>query len=329
MTTAAGLMPPEQQTSLIVVRGNSGSGKSSVAKAIRDAYGRGVAIVGQDNIRRTILRDRDRPGTPNIGLIGQVARYSLDSGFHVVIEGILDARRYGSMLAGLRAAHRGPSHFYYLDISLDETIRRHASRPQASEFGPDDMRDWYLRLDLLPSVCERVIGEGSTLEQTMNVILAETGLLDAVVLRAEAAAKSDIGSWLELAAEVEPLFGPMPDLERHIRRAIDRDTAVVVRDPREVVLGAALLSADPRDRKIGWLAVRGQARRRGVGRVLMAEILRRSHVPGSLEAVTFGVGVPGGEPARSLYESVGFVPLETTLAGPAGTSRQRFILQRN
>jgi GNAT superfamily N-acetyltransferase len=329
MTMASDAMLPAQQTRLIVVRGNSGSGKSSVAKAIRDAYGRGVAIVGQDNIRRTILRDRDRPGTPNIGLIEQVARYSLDSGFHVVVEGILDARRYGSMLASLQAAHRGPSYFYYLDISLDETIRRHATRSQASEFGADDMRDWYLRLDLLPSVCERVIGEGSTLEQTVNVILTESGLLHAVVLRAEAAARSDIGSWLELAAEVEPLFGPMPDLETHIRRAIDRDTAVVVRDPREVVLGAALLSADPRDRKISWLAVRAQARRRGVGRLLMAEILRRSHVPGSLEVLTLGAGVPGGEPARSLYQSLGFVPLENPLAGPAGASRQRFVLQRN
>jgi ABC-type glutathione transport system ATPase component len=31
------------QTRLIVVRGNSGSGKSSVAKAIRSAYGDGIA----------------------------------------------------------------------------------------------------------------------------------------------------------------------------------------------------------------------------------------------------------------------------------------------
>src|SRR5215469_14698554 len=98
-------------TRLIVVRGNSGAGKSSVAKALRDAYGRGVAVVSQDNIRRTILRERDRPGTANIGLIDQITRYSLAHGFHVVVEGILDAGRYGKMLAGLRAAHPGPSHF--------------------------------------------------------------------------------------------------------------------------------------------------------------------------------------------------------------------------
>jgi ribosomal protein S18 acetylase RimI-like enzyme len=257
-----------------------------------------------------------------------VARYSLEHGFHVVVEGIMDAGRYGQMLAGLRAAHSGPSHFYYLDVSLDETIRRHATRAQAAEFTAEDMRDWYLRLDLLPSVPERVISESSALAETVDLILAESGLLGAVVLKAEAAAKSDIPSWLELAAEVEPLFGPMPSFESRIRRAIKRDTALVVRDPREVVLGAALVSADPRDRQIRWLAVRESARRRGVARILMTEIMQRWPAPCNLEVLTFAPDVAGAEPARGLYQSLGFLPQEPSLTEPAGTSRQRFVLQR-
>jgi predicted kinase len=270
------------QARLIVLRGNSGSGKSSVAKALRDAYGRGIAVVGQDNLRRTILRDRDRPGMANIGLIDLVARYSLEHGFHVVVEGILDSGRYGQMLAALRAAHQGPSHFYYLDVSLEETIRRHATRAQATEFTPDDMRDWYRRLDLMPAMSERVVGEDSSLAQTVDRILAETGLLQAVLLQAHPAAKSDIPSWLELAAEAEPLLGPSPRLEHRIRRGIKRDTALVVRDPKEVVLGAALLSANPLDRKIRWLAVRASASRQGVGGILMTEIMRRCPAPDSV-----------------------------------------------
>lgn len=320
---------PLERTRLIVVRGNSGSGKSSVAKCLRDAYGRGIAVVSQDNIRRVVLRDRDRPGTANIGLIDAVTRYSLEHGFHVVVEGILDASRYGPMLAGLARDHRGPSHFYYLDVPFDETVRRHATRPQAAEFGPDDMRDWYLRLDLLPSVAERVIGEDSTLEQTVELILATSGLLSAVVLKAESAAKSDIASWLELAAEVEPIFGPMPGLEARLRRAIELDTALVVRDPREVVLGAALLSARPGSRRIRWLAVRSGSRRRGIATILMAEIMRRWPAPGDLEVLTSGAQVADGEPARGLYQSLGFIPMEATLAGPGGTSRRGFVLQRN
>jgi predicted kinase len=37
-------------TRLIVLHGNSGSGKSTVATALREAYGRGVAWVSQDLI---------------------------------------------------------------------------------------------------------------------------------------------------------------------------------------------------------------------------------------------------------------------------------------
>ncbi len=81
------------QTRLIVVRGNSGSGKSAVAKALREAYGRGVAWVSQDLIRRIILKEKDRPAGVNIGLIDQVARYSLDNRYHVVLDGIFYADR--------------------------------------------------------------------------------------------------------------------------------------------------------------------------------------------------------------------------------------------
>ena len=61
-------------TRLVVIRGNSASGKSAVAGKIRARYGRGLAIVGQDNLRRVVLREHDIPGGTNIGLIDLVAR---------------------------------------------------------------------------------------------------------------------------------------------------------------------------------------------------------------------------------------------------------------
>lgn len=56
-------------TQLVLVRGNSGSGKSSIAQAVRDRYGRGLAIVEQDHLRRVLLRERDLPGG-NTALLG-------------------------------------------------------------------------------------------------------------------------------------------------------------------------------------------------------------------------------------------------------------------
>lgn len=168
-------------TRLIVIRGNSGSGKTTTAQAIRDAYGRGIALVGQDNIRRVILRDFDQPGRPNIGLIDQTARYALDHDYHVVVEGMLFADRYEDMLRRLRDDHRGRSSYFYMDVTLDQTLRRHATRPMVKEVTPDQLREWYRSRDLLASVPERIIDESSSLQQTVDTIMREADLIDTPV----------------------------------------------------------------------------------------------------------------------------------------------------
>jgi hypothetical protein len=168
------------QTRLIVLRGNSGSGKSTTAAALREACGRGVAWVSQDLIRRVILKEKDRPGGVNIGLTDQITRYSLDRGYHVVLDGIFYADHYEPMLAALDRDHLGLSRFYYLDVSMEETFRRHATRPQATDFGAEDMRGWYRPRDLLAGIRERVIPETSTLQQTTTLILDESQLPQSV-----------------------------------------------------------------------------------------------------------------------------------------------------
>ena len=82
-------------TRLIVLRGNSASGKSSVAAGLRERYGRGIALVSQDTLRRDVLRERDVPGAANIGLIDLTVRHALEHGFHTVLEGILYVAHYG------------------------------------------------------------------------------------------------------------------------------------------------------------------------------------------------------------------------------------------
>ncbi|GIH52324.1 protein-L-isoaspartate(D-aspartate) O-methyltransferase [Microbispora rosea] len=166
-------------TRLIVLRGNSGSGKTSVARAVRAAYGRGLALVGQDVVRRELLRERDVHDGVSIGLIDTIVRYSLDHGYHVLLEGILTAIRYGAMLQSLCRDHAGTSAFFYLDVSFPETLRRHDSRAQRSEFTPDQMREWYRERDLLPDGCETVIGEDSPLEASVRQVLRQARLTPA------------------------------------------------------------------------------------------------------------------------------------------------------
>ncbi|MFI5808492.1 AAA family ATPase [Streptomyces sp. NPDC051561] len=167
------------ETRLIVVRGNSASGKSSIAAGLREQFGRNLALVGQDNLRRIVLRERDRPGAANIGLIDMTARYALDAGFHTVVEGILYADRYAAMLEALVRDHRGISRCYYLDVSLQETLVRHASKPDLeylTQVTDEHLRAWYRERDLLPSGVETVIDASSGLDNTVKYILRETGL---------------------------------------------------------------------------------------------------------------------------------------------------------
>ncbi|MGA5823729.1 AAA family ATPase [Kitasatospora sp. NPDC094028] len=176
----AGAPVGNTETRLVVVRGNSASGKSSVAAGIRDRFGRGLAVVAQDNLRRTVLREQDRPGGANIGLIDTVARYALGAGYHVVIEGILCADHYGDMLTQLVDDHRGVTRCYYLDIPIDETLVRHASKTDpeylAAAVTEQDLRDWYREHDVLPGGIETVIGCDSTLRDTVERIMHETAL---------------------------------------------------------------------------------------------------------------------------------------------------------
>jgi hypothetical protein len=165
-----------EETRLILLRGNSASGKSSVAAGLRDRFGRGLALVEQDTLRRVVLRERDRPGAVNIGLIDTVARYALDAGYHVVVEGILYADHYGGMLGRLRADHRGPTHAYYLDVPFEETLARHATKPGLAGIGESELRSWYRPLDLLPGAVETVVDAASSRTATVERIMRETGL---------------------------------------------------------------------------------------------------------------------------------------------------------
>ncbi|GLY38817.1 hypothetical protein Amsp01_048410 [Amycolatopsis sp. NBRC 101858] len=175
--TAASKEPPtgptgSPHTRLVVLRGPSGAGKSTVAAAVRARLGRGVALVQQDVLRRVVLREHDVSGGLNIALIATVCRFSLDAGYHVILEGILSAARYGAMMCRLAADHRGRTCFFYLDVPFEETVRRHATRPQAGEFTPEDMRGWYGASGCLDVPGEQIISAASTVDASVTRIVS-------------------------------------------------------------------------------------------------------------------------------------------------------------
>lgn len=83
---------------LIIIRGNSGSGKSTTAKLLQKELGYGTMLVPQDVVRREILRVKDTPGNPSIQLIKDLVMHGQSIGYDVIVEGILVRKRYGKML---------------------------------------------------------------------------------------------------------------------------------------------------------------------------------------------------------------------------------------
>lgn len=161
-------------TGLVVLRGNSGSGKSTVAHALQDRLPRRLAVVGQDVLRRGVLRVPDEPDNPAVGLVDVVARYALGRGMHVVIEGIMPGRLYGSMLTSLAADHAGTTRFFRFDLPFDETLRRHDGRG-CQDFGEPELRRWWRDDDALRGCDERTIGPEHDLDAVVHLIATTMG----------------------------------------------------------------------------------------------------------------------------------------------------------
>ncbi len=167
-------------TRLVILRGNSASGKSTIAKLLRERLGRGVAWVEQDYLRRVVLREHDRPGLPNLGLIDLTIRYALDSGYHVIADGIFGTPRYGELLRRLTVDHQGVTRHYYFDIPLAETQRRHRTKPLIT-VGPEQLQAWYKHRDLLGVDDESIITADEGPDQIVTRLVSEVDFGEAPV----------------------------------------------------------------------------------------------------------------------------------------------------
>lgn len=61
-------------------------------------------------------------------------------------------------------------------MPFEETLARHATKPIADEVTEHQLREWYQPLDLLPGGVETVIPATSSLEETADRVLRESGL---------------------------------------------------------------------------------------------------------------------------------------------------------
>ena len=155
---------------LIILRGNSGCGKTSTARLLQRQLDDGTMLVSQDVVRREMLRVKDSENNPAIQLIYDLCMYGNNVGYTVILEGILSNKKYGTMLRRLLDDFQGEQLIYYFDVSFEETVRRHATKPNAHEFGESEMRQWWKDQDVLNVPGEQRIGEQLSQAEIVDLI---------------------------------------------------------------------------------------------------------------------------------------------------------------
>ena len=163
---------------LVIIRGNSGSGKSTVAKQLQYHMGYQTMLIPQDVVRREILRVQDIDNNPSVQLVYDLAMYGGKIGYDVIVEGIFVNERYGNMLKKLISDFPGESYVYYFDIPIEVTLQRHSSKPNAHEFGEKELREWYIEKDYLGTTNERMILAGMDQDQILQMFVGDMQLVD-------------------------------------------------------------------------------------------------------------------------------------------------------
>ncbi len=162
-----------QMPKLIVLRGNSGSGKSSTARLLQRELGRGTMVISQDAVRREMLWAHDGPDTPALPLLQNLLRYGHAHSRVTILEGILDAEAYAPLFTQALQAYGTRVYAYYYDLPFSETLRRHESRPQRANFGEADMRRWWKEKDFAPALKEQTIPLTESQADTVARILRD------------------------------------------------------------------------------------------------------------------------------------------------------------
>lgn len=157
-------------TKLILLRGNSASGKKTIACNLQSMLGNGVMRVGQDEIRRHMLNVSDSPGNLSIELIKHITAYGIAHCEYVIVEGIFNKEKYGNMLQSIISSAHIKSYIYYFDLPYAETVRRHHSKAY-TDFSAQKLASWFVEKDTLNVKNEKLISETMTQKDILTMIL--------------------------------------------------------------------------------------------------------------------------------------------------------------
>lgn len=128
----------------------------------------------------------------------------------------------------------------------------------------------------------------------------------------------DFDTWMALAKEVEPLFGPMTNsmaFQEGIKHCIQNNNAFGIENDKGDLAG--IIALDKEKNEISWLAVGMKYRGNKFGDKLVKKAIEELERKDDIYVQTFSKERKEGKKARTMYENNGFVDWKDAGKNPA------------
>ncbi len=128
-------------------------------------------LVSHDMIRMDILNVWGSEGVAKSEpLMIDLIKYGKENSKVTIMEGILPSKDY-SRLFETAVKEYGENIFaFYYDLSFEETLNRHSTKPNNDEFGESEMRRWWIEKDYLPMIPETILNENLSFQDAVEMI---------------------------------------------------------------------------------------------------------------------------------------------------------------
>lgn len=152
---------------LIIIRGNLGSGKTSVAKELGKKFGADTMRISHDLTRKEMILDRDKETLP---LLKEFLKFSSKNVKTTILEGLLDSEQYLPLFKNAIRRFGENIFAYYYDLPFEETLMRHETKPDKSNFSEEDLRRFWKEKDFIGIIPEKIITKDMSLSETVDMI---------------------------------------------------------------------------------------------------------------------------------------------------------------
>ena len=156
---------------IIILRGNSGSVKTTIAKELQKNLERKTMLISQDTVRREMLNVKGDKQKIVKELLLNLILFGKNNCDIVILEGILNSKKYIKLFKRIKEEFKDNIFAYYFDIPFEETLNRHSKRACAKEFGKEKMKEWWLEKDFMKIIPEKLLGKELTIEEIVSSII--------------------------------------------------------------------------------------------------------------------------------------------------------------